>query len=1026
MNSAAKFVFCCALSSFCLTACGGDSGSGSENSNSENSGSENSSSENGSSSKEGSDASREVDVKSSDDPVIRSEIRDSRTGETIETIQIGMYIWLTKNVNSSGWSTSSVCYDDDSENCDTYGKLFESWSASTACPTGFDVPLKRDWKWLGNYSAKYPTTVDALQLNYGGFCSDKSGSLECKGLGDYGKYLAQDGIAVFTPRSASPAFEEEQMFGYYQLRCRTYTYIVESKKDLPVCDSIGKENLGPFYVVSERTNYRCLGTRWEDDFSESCNHVVKNTAVTINDTMYICKYNSWQVADVSDARESCTAANDSTTMLFNGERYACEDGSWREFSDIEDRLGYCRGKLKGTFGTIKTKVDSTTKTKEYFCSDEGWRVAEMTDHVGECDSSRVYSTINYHDVDYVCRNNRWNLLSSLEKELGICIPQRQGIIDSTESGYSYICDSADWRSTVLSDFIGMCDSARIDSVARHGGKGYLCKSNGWSQLSSLENEIGVCTKGKVSGLAKTGEGVDYVCTTSGWTRAVPADIGGACDSTKQYKTVKVSGTSYYCNGTSWSTMSSIDAQLGFCTEKIQGKIDSTGEGSSVVRYSCESTGWKKMTALEFRFGFCNSKNDSTKKVVHDSVYVCSKNAWKLGTITDMFGVCDSLAAGKTGSFMGEMYGCRKKSWLKMSDFEIANGFCSEKNVGENIKVGDRYYECQSSGTTIAWRTTTDFKYVMGRCPSDTLKFYKEYKDTLYKCEYGKWWQVSINEIHGYCDEPGTPRREVVFNKQEYLCDYENVQPEWHKKTMMDSLQGYCTKSRVGDTVTYKQTHYLCDIWGEGYGWSYADTKRYMGQCTAAREGHVMFNGFNESKCTSGRWVAIVDDYMTDSRNNKKYKVMTVKNQVWMVQDLNYEMADSNWAMNSRSDARLYSFTSAKKACPSGWRLPTKTEWENFRSNFVSLYISGEHCLYAGNWTELNGHTADDFYGVGIYPTGYVESYLSGGYQTVSQFKTTSGAYFWASDGSYMEFSQYKMYVKMGGEVVGAAVRCVKK
>ena len=142
MNSAAKFIFCCALSSFCLTACGGDSGSGSENSNSENSGSENSSSENGSSSKEGSDASREVDVKSSDDPVIRSEIWDSRTGETIETIQIGMYIWLTKNVNGSGWGSSSVCYDDDVENCDTYGKLFESWSAGTACPTGFDVPLK--------------------------------------------------------------------------------------------------------------------------------------------------------------------------------------------------------------------------------------------------------------------------------------------------------------------------------------------------------------------------------------------------------------------------------------------------------------------------------------------------------------------------------------------------------------------------------------------------------------------------------------------------------------------------------------------------------------------------------------------------------------------------------------------------------------------------------------------------------------------------------------------------------------------
>ena len=93
MNSAVKFIFCCALSSLCLTACGGDSGSGSENPGTEKPGSENGGSENGGSSKNGSD-SHDVDVKSSDDPVIWSGIQDSRTGQTIETVQIGMYIWM--------------------------------------------------------------------------------------------------------------------------------------------------------------------------------------------------------------------------------------------------------------------------------------------------------------------------------------------------------------------------------------------------------------------------------------------------------------------------------------------------------------------------------------------------------------------------------------------------------------------------------------------------------------------------------------------------------------------------------------------------------------------------------------------------------------------------------------------------------------------------------------------------------------------------------------------------------------------
>jgi uncharacterized protein (TIGR02145 family) len=148
----------------------------------------------------------------------------------------------------------------------------------------------------------------------------------------------------------------------------------------------------------------------------------------------------------------------------------------------------------------------------------------------------------------------------------------------------------------------------------------------------------------------------------------------------------------------------------------------------------------------------------------------------------------------------------------------------------------------------------------------------------------------------------------------------------------------------------------------------------------------------------------------------------------MVQDLNYVTAssDTSWAMNSRSDARLYSWTAAKKSCPSGWRLPTKTEWSTFRSNFTSLYdYGGESGMLAGNWSNLNGYTADDFFGVAIYPTGYMEDYLSGGYSVIAQQNGDNGAYFWASDGSLMTFGQFTSYPRMGGYAVGAAIRCVK-
>jgi uncharacterized protein (TIGR02145 family) len=244
---------------------------------------------------------------------------------------------------------------------------------------------------------------------------------------------------------------------------------------------------------------------------------------------------------------------------------------------------------------------------------------------------------------------------------------------------------------------------------------------------------------------------------------------------------------------------------------------------------------------------------------------------------------------------------------------------------------------------------------------------------------------------------------------------------------MDSLYGVCDRTRYGDTATYKNNRYFCNINRDGFAWDYASYKQYMGTCTSAREGDEMFNGFNTSKCTSGKWVAIVDDYMTDSRDGKNYKVLTVKGLKWMVQDLNYVTAssDTSWEMGSQRDARLYSLTALKKSCPSGWRLPTKTEWNNFRITFTSLYDYGESGMLAGNWSNLNGYTADDFFGVGIYPTGYIEDYLSGGYSVRALQNGNNGAYFWASDSSVMTFGQFASYPQYGGYVVGAAVRCVK-
>jgi uncharacterized protein (TIGR02145 family) len=69
---------------------------------------------------------------------------------------------------------------------------------------------------------------------------------------------------------------------------------------------------------------------------------------------------------------------------------------------------------------------------------------------------------------------------------------------------------------------------------------------------------------------------------------------------------------------------------------------------------------------------------------------------------------------------------------------------------------------------------------------------------------------------------------------------------------------------------------------------------------------------------------------TDARDGKTYRLITVGSQVWMGDNLNFNMPGS-WcydglASNCEQFGRLYTYQMALNACPSGWHLPTDTEW----------------------------------------------------------------------------------------------------
>ncbi len=112
--------------------------------------------------------------------------------------------------------------------------------------------------------------------------------------------------------------------------------------------------------------------------------------------------------------------------------------------------------------------------------------------------------------------------------------------------------------------------------------------------------------------------------------------------------------------------------------------------------------------------------------------------------------------------------------------------------------------------------------------------------------------------------------------------------------------------------------------------------------------------------------------MTDSRDGLTYKTVTIGSQTWMAENLNYETAASycynDDATNCTKYGRLYTWTAATMACPSGWHLPSKAEWETLFNAVGSQSTAGKELKSTSGWTSSGNGT--DAFGFSALPAGF--------------------------------------------------------
>jgi uncharacterized protein (TIGR02145 family)/uncharacterized repeat protein (TIGR02543 family) len=169
---------------------------------------------------------------------------------------------------------------------------------------------------------------------------------------------------------------------------------------------------------------------------------------------------------------------------------------------------------------------------------------------------------------------------------------------------------------------------------------------------------------------------------------------------------------------------------------------------------------------------------------------------------------------------------------------------------------------------------------------------------------------------------------------------------------------------------------------------------------------------------------------TDNRDNKSYKAVTIGNQTWMAENLNYEPSSGNSWCYEKDDSycsqygRLYNWSTAMEVCPVGWHLPSRGEWNTLVDYVGGSLTAGKALKSTGGWYN-NGNGTDDF-GFSALPGGN-RYYNDGSFFGAGNYgnwwaateDSSGGAYcrsMYYYDDNVGEFNYYKSY--------GFSVRCV--
>jgi len=183
--------------------------------------------------------------------------------------------------------------------------------------------------------------------------------------------------------------------------------------------------------------------------------------------------------------------------------------------------------------------------------------------------------------------------------------------------------------------------------------------------------------------------------------------------------------------------------------------------------------------------------------------------------------------------------------------------------------------------------------------------------------------------------------------------------------------------------------------------------------------------------------AMPGESFSDSRDGKKYRMVKIGNLTWMAENLNYKTGNS-WCYDDNVDncqkyGRIYDWNTANTACPSGWRLPTRQDWNDLGKAAISGRYSrndeGKKLKSISGWkNKIYDSSGTDEFGFSALPGGqrishgsFVGAGSRGYWWSATEHEKYDGVSAW-----YWNMSPYDSYIEsFTDKVYGFSVRCAR-